>query len=328
MKRILVTGALGQIGTELVTALGELAATELVVASDIRVPSRGSVLDGGPFEQLDCTHQRRLERVVERYEIDTVFHLAALLSAVAEEKPQVAWHVNMEGLYNVLETARQAGCAVFFPSSIGVFGRSTPPQHTPQVTIQRPSTMYGISKLAGELLCDYYHERFGLDTRGLRFPGLISHSAPPGGGTTDYAVDIFYAALRHRRYTSFLAAETRLDMMYMPDAIKATLDLMSADSERLENRNAYNITAMNFTPEELAASIRRHLPDFRIDYEVEATRQAIADSWPDSLDDSSARHEWGWEPAFDLAALTRDMLEKLSRRLGIEIDLQPTEDLA
>ncbi|MDX1643910.1 MAG: L-threonine 3-dehydrogenase, partial [Thermoanaerobaculia bacterium] len=325
MKRVLVTGALGQIGTELVGALEARPETELVVASDIRVPSRGTSLGSGPFEQLDCTHERRLERIVERHRIDTVFHLAALLSAVAEEKPQVAWRINMEGLYNVLETARGNGCAVFFPSSIGAFGGSTPTVRTPQVTIQRPSTMYGITKLAGELLCDYYHERFDLDTRGLRFPGLISHSAPPGGGTTDYAVEIFYSALRHEQYTSFLSAETRLDMMYMPDAIKATIDLMTADAEGLENRNAYNVTAMNFTPEELGAAIRRHLPGFRLDYDVDPTRQAIADSWPDSLDDSCARQEWGWRPDYDLDTLTRDMLERLSERLGIPIDPAASE---
>ena len=314
MKRVLVTGALGQIGVELISTLRQRYGSAAVVASDIRVPSRDSGLNDGPFEHLDCTNERRMHSVIERHRIDTVFHLAALLSAVAEEKPQVAWQINMGGLYNVLEVAREVRCAVFFPSSIGAFGPSTPPLMTPQVTIQRPNTMYGITKLAGELLCDYYHSRFGLDTRGLRFPGLISHSAPPGGGTTDYAVDIFHSAIRHRQYTCFLAAGTRLDMMYMPDAVKATIDLMEADASRLEHRNAYNITGMNFTPAELAASIGGHIEGFEIDYEVDPVRQAIADSWPDSLDDSAARSEWDWKPTYDLETLTTDMLETLGRK--------------
>lgn len=317
MKRILVTGALGQIGTELVVELRRRYGTDKVVASDVRIPSRTSAINGGPFEQVDCTNERRVHSIVDRQSIDTIFHLAALLSAVAEEKPQIAWQINMGGLYNVLEVARETGCAVFFPSSIGAFGSSTPPELTPQVTVQRPTTMYGVTKLAGELLCDYYHHRFGLDTRGVRYPGLISHSAPPGGGTTDYAVDIFYSAIRHQHYTCFLQADTRLDMMYMPDAIKAAIDLMEADPQRLEHRNAYNITAMNFTPQELADAIRERLPDFSIDYDVDPVRQEIADSWPDSLDDSAARAEWGWQPDYDLEMLLADMLEKLAERLKV-----------
>jgi nucleoside-diphosphate-sugar epimerase len=315
MPRVLVTGALGQIGTELVSAARERYGVENVVATDIRIPGPASPLNEGPFEQVDCTNERRIHTVVERHQIGTVFHLAALLSAVAEEKPQVAWQINLGGLYNVLEVARETGCAVFFPSSIGVFGPSTPPVETPQLTIQRPTTMYGVTKLSGELLCDYYHSRFGLDTRGVRYPGLISHAAPPGGGTTDWAVDIFYSAVRHHQYTCFLSADTRLDMMYMPDAIKAALDLMEADPARLSHRNAYNITAMNFTPAELAVEIRKHIPAFEIDYEVDSVRQAIADTWPDSLDDSAARSEWDWNPGYDLEQLTADMLDKLSRRL-------------
>jgi nucleoside-diphosphate-sugar epimerase len=314
MERILVTGALGQIGTELVAALRREHGADAVVATDIRVPARESGLGDGPFEHLDCTNERRMLSLIERHRVDTVFHLAALLSAVAEEKPQVAWQVNMTGLYTVLEVAREVRCAVFFPSSIGAFGPTTPKVGTPQVTVQRPTTMYGITKLAGELLCDYYHARFGLDTRGLRFPGLISHSAPPGGGTTDYAVDIFHAAIRHRRYTCFLAPDTRLDMMYMPDAVKAVLDLMRADPERLLNRNAYNVTGMNFTPAELAAAIGRHVEGFTIDYEVDPVRQRIADSWPDSLDDSAARAEWDWRPTYDLESMTADMLTELGSR--------------
>jgi nucleoside-diphosphate-sugar epimerase len=314
MKTILVTGALGQIGSELVPALRASYGAERVVASDVRMPARAA--PDGPFEYLDCTNARQVQEVVRKHGIDAIYHLAALLSATAEEKPHVAWDVNMGGLYRVLEVARQSQCAVFFPSSIGAFGPATPADHTPQDTVQRPTTMYGVTKVSGELLCDYYHLRFGLDTRGVRFPGLISYVAPPGGGTTDYAVEIFYQAIRHRRYTCFLAPETRLDMMYMPDALAAAIGVMEADAERLVHRNAFNVTAMNFTPEELAAEIRRHLPGFAIDYRVDPMRQAIADSWPDSLDDGAARQEWGWSPTYDLAAMTADMLEKLERKLA------------
>jgi nucleoside-diphosphate-sugar epimerase len=311
-RRILVTGALGQIGSELVPALRARYGEERVVASDIRMPPRGH---DGPFEFVDCTNQRQIQEVVRRGRINLIYHLAALLSAVAEDRPQVAWDINMGGLYRILEVARQARCAVFVPSSIGAFGPTTPRDGTPQDTVQRPTTMYGVTKVAGELLCDYYHQRFGLDTRGLRFPGLISHGAPPGGGTTDYAVEIFYEAIRHRQYTCFLKPDTRLDMMYMPDAIKAAVEVMAAPADRLQHRNAFNITAMNFTPEELAEAIRQHIPDFRIDYRVDPVRQAIADSWPHWLDDGAARREWGWSPDYDLASMTRDMLENLDRKL-------------
>ena len=313
MRRILVTGAFGQIGSELVPALRERYGEDRVVASDLRLPPAGA--DAPLFEHVDCTHIREIESVVRRYEIDTVFHLAALLSAVAEEKPRVAWEVNMGGLYRVLEVARSHGCAVFLPSSIGAFGPTTPAVGTPQDTIQRPTTMYGVTKVSSELLCDYYHQRFGLDTRGLRLPGLVSYVAPPGGGTTDYAVEIFHQALRYRHYTCFLRADTRLDMMYMPDAIRAMIELMEADPAGLRHRNAFNVTAMSFTPGELADEIRRHLPDFAIDYEVDPLRQAIADSWPDSIDDRAAREEWSWKPRYGLEEMTRDMLEKLGARL-------------
>jgi nucleoside-diphosphate-sugar epimerase len=267
------------------------------------------------YEHLDCTEPAQILEVIRRNEIGTIYHLAALLSAVAEERPHAAWSINMGGLYSVLEAARQYRCQVFFPSSIGVFGPSTPRERTPQVTIQRPTTMYGVTKVAGELLCDYYALRFGVDARGLRLPGLISYVAPPGGGTTDYAVEIFHQALRHRQYTCFLRSDTRLDMMYMPDAVAAMIALMEADSVQLRFRNAYNVTAMSITPAELAAEIRKHIPGFEIDYQVDPVRQAIADSWPRSLDNSAARVDWGFAPRFDLAAMTADMLARLRERM-------------
>ncbi|MEO7793394.1 MAG: L-threonine 3-dehydrogenase [Thermoanaerobaculia bacterium] len=316
MRKILVTGALGQIGSELVHELRRQKGAENVIASDIRVPP-GDPDAGGPFEVLDATNARQAHDLVRRYDIGTIYHLAALLSATSEEKPHVAWELNMGGLYKMLEIARQERCAVFFPSSIAAFGPSTPRQQTPQDTLQRPTTMYGVTKVAGELLTDYYASRFGLDVRGLRFPGLISHTAPPGGGTTDYAVTIFYEALRHGRYTCFLRADTRLDMMYMPDAIRATIDVMEADPARLKHRNSFNIAAVNFTPVELAAEIAKHLPGFTIDYDIDPVRQRIADSWPESLDDSAARAEWGWAPRYDLAAMVAEMLRELRLKLRI-----------
>lgn len=318
MERILVTGALGQIGSELTNALRERYGRENVVASDVRVMPAREHEAWEPFRIVDCTQPRQIEDAVTRLQIDTVYHLASLLSAVAEQKPQVAWTLNMNGLYSILEVARQNRCAVFFPSSIGAFGPSTPKASTPQDTVQRPTTMYGVSKVAGELLADYYHLRFGVDTRGVRYPGLISYGALPGGGTTDYAVDIFYEALRHGSYTCFLRPDTRLDMMYMPDAIKAAIDVMEADPTKLVHRNAFNVTAMSFTPEELAAEIRRHVPGFSIDYQVDPVRQSIADSWPDSLDDSAARAQWGWDPEYGLEAMVAEMLEKLEARLSVE----------
>jgi nucleoside-diphosphate-sugar epimerase len=282
MRRILVTGALGQIGSELVPALRERLGAERIIASDLRtVPSQAPMDQGlgqGPYEHVDCTQPYHILEAVRRHEIGVIYHLAALLSARAEEQPQVAWRVNMDGLYNVLEAARQYRCQVFFPSSIGAFGPSTPRDRTPQVTIQRPTTMYGVTKVSGELLCDYYAARFGVDTRGLRLPGLISHAAPPGGGTTDYAVEIFRQAVRYEHYTCYLGPQTRLDMMYIPDAVEAIIKLMEADAARLRYRNAYNVAAMSFTPAELADAIRRHIPAFAIEYRVDPVRQAIADS--------------------------------------------------
>ncbi|MBI4161597.1 MAG: L-threonine 3-dehydrogenase [Acidobacteria bacterium] len=315
MKRILVTGALGQIGSELVPALRERYGADRVVASDIRMMPAGSLGTEGPFEFVDCTDLKQIQEAVRKHRIDTIYHLAALLSAVGEEKPQIAWNVNMGGLYRVLEVARQNRCAVFVPSSIGSFGPTTPREGTPQDTVQRPTTMYGITKVAGELLCDYYHRRFGVDTRGVRYPGLISHVALPGGGTTDYAVAIFYEAIRYRHYTCFLKPETRLDMLYMPDAIRAAIDLMEADPSRLKHRNSFNVRNMTVTPEGLAGAFRRHFPVFEIDCDVAPVRQALADTWPASIDDSAARTEWGWAPGYDLEAMTADMIEKLSRKV-------------
>lgn len=312
MRKTLITGALGQIGSELVPALRRRYGTEHVVATDIRMPTAPQ---DGPFEHLDCTHIRELQEVVRRFDVGAIYHLASLLSAVAEQKPQAAWDLNMGSLYRVLETARQNDCVVFFPSSIGAFGPSTPKDKTPQDTIQHPTTMYGVTKVAGELLADYYALRFGVDARGLRLPGLISHTAPPGGGTTDYAVDIFYQAVRYSHYTCFLKPDSHLDMMYMPDAIRAIIEVMAADPAGFKHRNGFNVAAMSFTPDELAAEIRKHIPDFVIDYEVDPVRQAIADSWPRSIDDSAAREEWGWAPEYDLAAMTKDMLDNLRAKL-------------
>jgi len=316
MRRILVTGALGQIGSELVVALRERYGSGTVIASDIRLPPLETLHPGERFEFLDSTNARQIQDIVRNGEVGTVYHLAALLSATSEEKPHVAWELNMGGLYKVLEVARQHDCKVFFPSSIGAFGPGTPKDNTPQDTIQRPSTMYGVTKVAGELLCDYYNRRFGVDTRGLRFPGLISYAAPPGGGTTDYAVAIFYDAIRYGRYTCFLKPDTRLDMMYMPDAIAALIALMEADPAKLIHRNSFNVTAMNFTPTELAAEIRKHIPGFEIRYEIDPVRQGIADSWPNSLDCTAARAEWGFAPRYSLSAMVEDMLTKLRGRIS------------
>lgn len=316
MNTILVTGSLGQIGSELVVTLRKRLGDSHVIASDIRQPVTEELRDGGPFESLDCLDPHNITRVMQRYNIDTIYHLAAILSAIGETKPNQSWQVNVIGLHNMLEAARQYKCALFFPSSIGAFGDSTPKNGTPQDTIQRPDTMYGVTKVTGELLCDYYHKRFDLDTRGLRFPGLISYETEPGGGTTDYAVEIFSEALKHGQYTCYLREDTSLDMMYMPDAVRAMIEIMEADPSRLIHRNAFNVTAMNFTPAQLADSIRKHLPDFTISYEVDPVRQAIADSWPNYMDDSAARSEWGWKHEYDLDSVTEDMLKQMAERMS------------
>jgi nucleoside-diphosphate-sugar epimerase len=312
MKRILVTGAAGQVGSELVPELRRIYGADAVLATDVKSADASE----GPYQVLDCTDSAAIANAVRNHRADTIYHLAALLSATAEAKPLKAYHINMGTLINVLEVARELKCAVFTPSSIGAFGPTTPADPTPQDTIQRPTTMYGVTKVAGELLCDYYFTRFGVDTRGLRYPGLISYVAPPGGGTTDYAVHIFYEALEKKRYTCFLSAGTQLDMMYMPDGVRAAIEVMEADAAQLEHRNAFNVTAMQLTPDSLARMIKKHIPDFEIDYAVDPVRQGIADSWPKRLDDSAAREEWGWRPQFDATTMVTDMLQKLSEKMA------------
>lgn len=314
MKRIMITGALGQIGSELIVKLRDIYGAENVLATDIR-KTDSPVVNDGPFELLDVMDLENMRKLAKDFGADTMMHMAALLSATAEAKPLLAWNLNMGGLVNALETSRELGLQFFTPSSIGAFGPSTPKDNTPQDTLQRPTTMYGVNKVAGELLCDYYFQKFGVDTRGVRFPGLISYVTPPGGGTTDYAVDIYYKALEEGKYTSYIEKGTYMDMMYMPDALQAIVDLMEADASKLEHRNAFNVTAMSFEPEQIAASIRKHIPNFEMNYEVDPIRQTIANSWPDSIDASAAKAEWGFKAQYDLDEMTKDMLEKLAAKM-------------
>jgi len=313
--KILVIGAAGQIGSELASALRQRFGNDNVIAGCHRTKPSKILLNSGPFEFLDCLDAKKLCKVIKKYKISRIYHLAAILSAAGEANPRLARDVNINGLLNVLEAAREYECSVFTPSSIGAFGLSTPLDNTPQDTIQRPWTMYGITKVAGELLCDYYFERFGVDTRGVRYPGIISNVTLPGGGTTDYAVHMFYEALKHKRYTCYIKKGTYLDMMYMPDAVKAAIDLMEADPLKLKHRNAFNVAAMSFEPEMLAAEIKKHIPAFTMDYKIDPVRQAIAESWPNKMDDSCAREEWGWYSEYDLEKMTRDMIKVLSKRL-------------
>ena len=316
MKRILVTGACGQVGSELVPALRARYGADTVIATGHKTEPGQELLDGGEFCFIDCTDIDHVADVMRKYNVGTIYNLTSILSAKAEANPQLAWTVNVNSLRNILEVAREYKCAVFTPSTIGAFGLDTPLDNTPQITIQRPGTMYGITKVAGELLCDYYYHKYGVDTRGVRWPGLISYVAPPGGGTTDYAVEIFYEAVKHGKYANcFIKPGTYLDMMYMPDALKSAFQIMEAEPSRLNHRNAYNVTAMSFAPEDIAGEIKKHVPGFTIDYRVDPVRQAIAESWPNKMDDSAARADWGWQPQYGLPAMTVDMLNKLSARL-------------
>ncbi|MDR2130371.1 MAG: NAD-dependent epimerase/dehydratase family protein [Odoribacteraceae bacterium] len=315
MKNILVLGAGGQIGSELVPYLRDIYGNDHVIATDISTEKRESIAGNGPFEALNALDGEAFNAIVKKYKIDTIFNLVALLSATGEKSPRLAWDVNIGALTNSLYIGKENGCAVFTPSSIGAFGKDTPKDKTPQDTLQRSNTtIYGVCKVTGELLSDYYFHRFGVDTRSVRFPGLISHVTLPGGGTTDYAVEIFYAATRDGAFTCNIQAGTYMDMMYMPDALDAVVRLMEADPTRLKHRNSFNIAAMSFDPEEIAAAIRRHLPSFRLSYDIDPVKQAIADSWPNSMDDTCAREEWGWAPKYDLPAMTREMLEKVGEK--------------
>ncbi|HEY2421150.1 MAG TPA: L-threonine 3-dehydrogenase [Neobacillus sp.] len=314
MKRILITGALGQIGSELTMKLRETYGADNVVATDIK-RNDSDAANSGPFEVVDVTDLESMVDVAKKYKVDTVMHLAALLSATAEAKPVFAWNLNMGGLMNALETAREMNAQFFTPSSIGAFGPSTPKDNTPQDTIMRPTTMYGVNKVAGELLADYYYQRFGVDTRGVRFPGLISYVTLPGGGTTDYAVEIYYEAVKNGKYCSYIDKGTYMDMMYMPDALNAIVDLMEADPEKLIHRNAFNITSMSFDPEEIATSIQKQIPSFKLSYAVDPARQKIAESWPNSIDATAATREWGFKYDYSLDRMTKDMIEKLRQKL-------------
>ena len=316
MKNILIIGATGQIGSELTMKLRSLYPSGNVVAGYIPgAEPKGELLESGPAALVDITNPTQIAKAVEKYNIDTIYNLAAVLSAVAETKPQLAWKIGVGGLYNVLEVAREKNCAVFTPSSIGSFGPGTPKVLTPQDTIQRPTTMYGVTKVTGELLSDYYAKRFGVDTRSVRFPGLISYVTPPGGGTTDYAVDIYYSACKGEKFYCPLKPGTFMDMMYMPDALRAAVEIMEADPSKLVHRNSFNIASMSFDPEMIYSKIKEHVPGFEMEYKLDPLRQAIADSWPDSLDDTCARAEWGWKPEFDLEKMTLDMLFHLNKKL-------------
>ena len=317
MKNVLVIGSTGQIGSELTMKIRWEVPGSTVVAGYIPgAEPKGVLLESGPSEIADVRDAAGLAAIVDKYQIDTIYNLAALLSAVAERKPLLAWDIQMNGLLNILEIAREKGCAVFTPSSIGSFGPETPHVGTPQDTIQRPRSMYGVTKVATELLSDYYHHKYGVDTRSVRFPGLISYTTLPGGGTTDYAVEVYYSAVKGEEFVCPIAPGTFMDMMYMPDALHAAIQLMTADPSRLKHRNSFNIASMSFEPEQLFAKIREYIPDLRVRYEVDPVRQAIATSWPDSMDDSCAREEWDWKPTYTLDEMTRDMIRHLREKLG------------
>ena len=319
MKKILITGAKGQLGSELTTYLREIYGNTSVIATDISFPEKNSKLLEGPFKKLDVLDGNKFMEITKEEKVDTIIHLAALLSATAEENPFLAWNINMNGLLNALEAARIFNTQIFSPSSIGAFGIETPKNNTPQITIQRPSTIYGVSKVSGELLCDYYFKKFGVDTRGLRYPGLIGYVTKPGGGTTDYAVDIFYEAVKNKKYQCYIEKGTFMDMMYMPDALRAVVDLMEADPLKLKDRNAFNISSMSFEPEMLALEIKKHIKDFDMTYKVDKTRQEIAESWPDNIDFTEAEKQWGFKSKYNLELMVEDMIEKISEKLDIII---------
>lgn len=316
MKNILVIGATGQIGSELTLKLREIYGNTHVVCGYIpSAKPRGELRESGPFEICDVTNPEQIATVVLKHHVDTIYNLAALLSVVAEGRPQLAWKIGIDGLWNVLEVAREHECAVFTPSSIGSFGPETPRDNVPQDTIQRPTTIYGVSKVTTELLSDYYYRKYGVDTRSVRFPGLISYVTPPGGGTTDYACDIYYSAVRGEKFTCPIGKGTYMDMMYMPDALRACVELMEADPYRLIHRNAFNIAAMSFDPEGVFNAIKKYKPEFEMDYNVDPLKQANADSWPNSLSDVAAQQEWDWKAEYDLDKMTVDMLAKLREKL-------------
>ena len=316
MKNVLVIGSTGQIGSELTRELRKRYGNDSIVAGYIKgAEPKGELKESGPSAEADVTNPEMIADVVKKYNIDTIYNLAALLSVVAEKKPQLAWKIGIDGLWNILEVARENNCAVFTPSSIGSFGLSTPHTQTPQDTVQRPGTIYGVSKVTTELLSDYYFKKYGVDTRSVRFPGLISYVTPPGGGTTDYAVDIYYSAVRGEKFVCPIKKGTLMDMMYMPDGLHAAISLMEADPTRLVHRNGFNIASMSFDPEEIFQAIKRHKPNFEMEYDVDLLKQGIADSWPDSLDDSCARAEWDWKPQYDLESMTVDMLKNLEAKL-------------
>jgi nucleoside-diphosphate-sugar epimerase len=317
MGKILVTGAAGQIGSELVVALREKHGDENVIATDIFLKSVERVLPSGPNEEVDVTEIRKLQEAIGAWGVTTIYHLAAILSAAGEKNPQLAWDVNMRGLQNILELSRELGVKrVYLPSSIAVFGPGVPRVKTPQDVKLLPATMYGITKAAGELLCNYYFQRYGLDVRSIRYPGIISSKVPPRGGTTDYAVDMFYQAILKKRYTCFVRENTVLPMMYMPDAIRATLMLMDAGPKKVTYHMGHNLSGLSFSAGELAREIKKHIPEFTCEF-VPDFRQKIADSWPQSVDDSLARKTWGWRPKFDLAAMTKDMIKELKARARV-----------
>ena len=313
----MVIGATGQIGSELTRELRKQYGNSHVVAGYIiGAEPTGELKESGPSAVADVTNGELIAKVVKDYHIDTIYNLAALLSVVAESKPRLAWKIGIDGLWNILEVARENHCAVFTPSSIGSFGPTTPHDMTPQDTIQRPQTIYGVSKVTTELLSDYYFHKYGVDTRAVRFPGVISYVTPPGGGTTDYAVDIYYNAVRGDRFVCPIKAGTKMDMIYMPDTLKAAIMLMEANPDKLIHRNAFNIASMSFDPEEIYAAIKEQKPEFEMVYDVDPLKQSIAESWPDRMDDSCARAEWGWNPTYDLESMTKDMLEKLTIKLN------------